>query len=172
MSLSWTVPPRLNHCSICWVLDAGEVLVEDGGDGLPNDLADDGVGSAHLALVLELDLAGDAGERGVDVADARDDGGLAVDEGAAFGVRDDELHGGDGQALRDAGALVDLFFFARGEGDLLDDLADVVGDLDGLDGVVVGGVGAGGPGLLLGDGDGFVDGLRGSGCGSRSRCGL
>ncbi len=84
---------------------------------------------------------------------------FAVNEGAAFGVGDDELHGGDGQALRDAGALVDLFVFARGEGDLLDDLADVVGYLDGLNGVVAG-VGACGPGFLLGDGDGVFDGLR------------
>ena len=32
-------------------------------------------------------------------------------------------------------------------------------DVDALDGVVIGGVAAGGPGLLLGDGDGFVKGL-------------
>ena len=57
----------------------GEVLVEDAGDAGADDLADDGVGAAHLAFVLELDLAGDAGERGVDVADARDDEGLAVE---------------------------------------------------------------------------------------------
>jgi hypothetical protein len=49
----------------------GEVAVEDVGDGGADDLADDGVGALHLAFVLELDLAGDAGERGVDVADPR-----------------------------------------------------------------------------------------------------
>ncbi len=64
----------------------GEVLVEDVGDRGADDLADDGVGAAHLAFVLELDLAGDAGERGVDVADAGDDEAFAVDQGAAFGV--------------------------------------------------------------------------------------
>ena len=64
----------------------GEVLVEDGGDGLADDLADDGVGSAHLAFVLEFDLAGDAGECGVDVADSWDGEGFAVEECAAFGV--------------------------------------------------------------------------------------
>ena len=130
MSLSWTVPPRLNHCSICWVLVSAKYLSKMAGDGLADDLADDGVGAAHLAFVFELDLAGDAGERGVDVADAGDDEGFAVEKSAAFGVGDDELHGADGQALRDAAALVDLLVFARGEGDLLDDLADVVRDLD------------------------------------------
>ncbi len=131
-----------------------------------DDLADDGVGAAHLAFVFELDLAADAGERGVDVADAGDDEGFVVEEGAAFGVGDDEFHGADGEALRDAAALVDFFVFAGGEGDLLDDLADVVGDFDrSMAGRV-------GPGFLRGDGDAFFDVSRGSGCGSRCRCGL
>ncbi len=108
----------------------GEVLVEDAGYAGADDLADDGVGAAHLAFVFELDLATDAGECGVDVADAGDGEGFAVEEGAAFGVRDDEFHGADRKALRDAAALVDLLIFAGGEGDLLDDLADVVGDFD------------------------------------------
>ena len=141
-------------------VQAGKVLVEGGGDGLPDDLADDGVGAAHLAFVLQFDLAGDAGQRGVDVADTRHDEGFAVNQGTAFGVRDDQLHGGDGQALRDAGTLVNLLVFARGEGDAFDDLADVVRNLDVLDGVVAGGVAAGGPGFLLGDGDAFADGFR------------
>jgi hypothetical protein len=38
--------------------------------------------------------------------------GFAVEQSPAFGVGDDELHGADGQALRDAAALVDLFVFA------------------------------------------------------------
>ena len=56
-------------------------------------------------------------------------------------------------------ALVDLLVFAGDEGDLLDDLADVVGDDDVLDGLVGGVVAARGPGFLLGDADGFVEGL-------------
>src|SRR5882757_5042000 len=59
-------------------VSAGEVLVEDAGYAGADDLADNGVGTAHLAFVLELDLAADAGERGVDVADAGDDQGLIV----------------------------------------------------------------------------------------------
>ena len=115
-----------------------------------DDLADDGVGAAHLAFVFEFDLAADAGESGVDVAYARDDEGFVVEQGAAFGVGDDEFHGADGEALRDAAALVDFLVFAGGEGDLLDDLADVVGDFD-LRGR------AGGPGLLRGDRDALFD---------------
>jgi len=49
-------------------------------------------------------------------------------------VGDDRLHGGDGEALGDAGSACRLFVFASGEGDLLDDLADVVGDLDAFGG--------------------------------------
>ena len=64
----------------------GEVLVEDVATDGADDLADDGVGAAHLAFVFELDLAGDAGERGVDVADAGDGEGFVVEQGAALGV--------------------------------------------------------------------------------------
>ncbi len=105
-----------------------EVLVEDILYAGADDLADDGVGSAHLAFVFEFDLAADAGESGVNVAYARHDEGLVVEQSAAFGVRDDELHGADGEALRYAATLVDFLVFTRGEGDLLDDLANVVGD--------------------------------------------
>ena len=108
----------------------GEVLVEDAGHAGADDLADDGVRAAHLAFVFELDLSADAGEGGVDVADAGDDECLFMHEGAALRVRDDEFHGADGEALGDAAALVDFLVFAGGEGDLLDDLTDVVGNFD------------------------------------------
>ncbi len=108
----------------------GEILVEDICDRCPDDLADDGVCAAHLAFVFEFHFSGDARERGVDVADAGDDEGLVVEEGAAFGVRDDEFQGGDGEALGAAAALVDFLVLACGEGDLFDDLADVVWDLE------------------------------------------
>src|ERR1700728_2151537 len=64
----------------------GEVGVVDVGDGLADELADDDVGTLHLAFVLELDLAGDAGEGGEDVADARDDERPAVDLATTFDV--------------------------------------------------------------------------------------
>ncbi len=108
----------------------GEVLVEDDSDGLADDLADDGVGAADFAFVFEFDLAGDTGERGVDVADAGDDEGFSVEESAALGIGEDELHCADGETLRDAAAFVDLLFFPGCEGNLLDDLADVVRDFD------------------------------------------
>ena len=65
-----------------------------------------------------------------------------------------------GKPLRDTGALVDLLVFACGEGDLLDDLADVMRDFDGCNRVIGGLVAAGGPRFLLGNRDGFVDRLR------------
>ena len=50
---------------------AGEVAVEDVADGRADDVAGDVVGAAQLAFVLELELAGDRRQRGVDVGDAR-----------------------------------------------------------------------------------------------------
>ena len=124
------MPPRLNHCSICCVLVVGEVAVVDLADGGADELANHRVRAAHLAFVFEFELAGDAGQRGVDVADARHGERFAVDERAPFGIRDDQFHGGDGQALADAAALVDFLVFARGEGDLLDDCAHIGRNLD------------------------------------------
>ena len=129
-SVRATVPPRLNHCSICWVLVSVKYWSENAGGGLADDLADDGVSTAHFAFVLEFDFAGDAGEGGEDVGDAGDGEGFVVQDRPALGIRDDEFHGGDGQALRDAGPLVDLLVVAGGEGDGFDDLRDVVGDVD------------------------------------------
>ena len=131
----------------------GEVPVENTLYAAADDLADDGVGTPHLAFVFEFDLAADAGQSGVDVANARDDEGLTVNQRSAFGVRDDEFHGADGETLRDAASFVYFFIFAGGEGDLFDDLADVVGDFD-LRG------GTGGPCLLRRDRDALLDVLR------------
>src|SRR6185437_3597363 len=140
-------------------VDAGEVGVEDAGDRLPDELAHDDVRAFELALVLELYFSGNARQCCKDVAYARHDERLIVQQSTALCVRDHELHGADRQALRDAGALVDFFLLTRNEGDLLDDLADVVRDVDALNLVVVRGVAARGPGLLLGDGDGLVERL-------------
>ena len=48
-------------------IGVGEVLVEDTGYAGADDLADDGIGSTHLAFVFQFDLAGDAGEGGDNV---------------------------------------------------------------------------------------------------------
>src|SRR5262249_60738717 len=85
-------------------------------------------GADLFALVFELDLAGDGRDRGVNVADARGDQGLAVKQGATLGVRRDTLHDGYRQALADAGAFIDAFVVARDERDLFDDFADGLGD--------------------------------------------
>ena len=107
-----------------------EVAAEDVAHGRPNDVARDVVGAAQLSLVLELELAGDRRQRGVDVGHARHDDLLAREERAALGVRDDVFEQRDGQALADAGSLVDLRVLARLKGDLLDDFADELRDLD------------------------------------------
>ena len=60
---------------------------------------------------------------------------------------------GDGQALAYAAALVDFLVFARGEGDLLDDLAHILREFRGRQLAL-------GPGLLRGDGDAFFERFR------------
>src|SRR5690606_5880711 len=114
----------------------------------------DGLRALLLALVDELDLAGDGGLDGGEVAEADGGFGLAVEEGAALGGGEEGFEGGAGEAGGDAGLLVDVFRGAGLEGDLLDDLAEVVGEVDGdLAAAVL-------PGLLLRDLDADLDGLR------------
>ena len=114
----------------CAQVRAGEVAGEDVADRGPDDVARDVVGAAQLALVLQLELAGDRRQRGVDVGHARHGELLAGDQRPALGVRDDVLEQRDRQPLADAGPLVDLLVLARLEGDLLDDLADELGHLE------------------------------------------
>ena len=94
-----------------------------------NQLAAYVIGALHLAFVFEFELAGDGGQRGVDVADARDDYVLLMRERAALGVGDHVFHRGDGQTLAYAGTLVDFLVFARDEGDALDDFLHIVREL-------------------------------------------
>ena len=72
-------------------VDAVEHAGEDGADRRADQVARDLLGAAQLALVLELELAGDRRQRRVDVGDARHDERLAVGERAPLGVGDDEL---------------------------------------------------------------------------------
>jgi hypothetical protein len=105
-----------------------------------------------LAFVFQLHFSGDAGKRRVDIAHAGADEVFAVKQRSALRVGDDEVQGGDGEPLGDAGALVDLLVFAGDEGDTLDDLSDPRSDL-GPEGAAVA------PAFLFGDGDGFLNGL-------------
>ena len=73
--------------------------------------------------------------------------------GAAFGVGDDILHTGNGEALADARTLVNLLVLAGGEGDSFDDLANVLWDHE-LVAIPRR------PGFLRCDGDAFFDGGR------------
>src|SRR5215813_11831498 len=109
-------------------IDSGEARAEDFAAGFTDQVARDSFGPDLFALVFELDLAGDGRDRGVNVADARGDQGLAVKQGAALGVRRDALHDGYRQALADAGAFIDAFVLARDERDLFDDFADGLRD--------------------------------------------
>src|ERR1035437_4366193 len=132
-------------------INALEVLVEDLADGAADEIAGDGIAAFQLALVFQFQFAGDGGEGGVDVGDARDGGIVPAAEGAALGVRDHVFEDGDGEALADAGALVDALVLAGEEGQLFDHAADVIrhADLDGR--------GAAEPGFLLGDGDALFE---------------
>ena len=104
-------------------VDAFEVLVVDLADGGADEFAGHGVAALEFAFVFEFELAGDGGQGGVDVDDARHGGIVLAPQGAALGVRDHVFEHRDGQALADAGALVDALVLAGEEGDLLDDSA-------------------------------------------------
>src|SRR5471032_1080955 len=106
-----------------------EASREDRADGGADEVAGDLLGAAQLALVLELELAGDRRQRRIEVRHARDDERFAAGERAPLRVRDDELERRDRQPLADARPLVDLPVAARPERELLDDLADVLGNL-------------------------------------------
>src|SRR5713101_4946956 len=99
-------------------------------DGGTNQVARDLFRAPKLAFILELVLAGDRRQRGVDVGDAQYHERLAMRQRAALGIRDDELERADRKPLADAGSLVDLAIGPRLERDLFDDFADVGRDLD------------------------------------------
>ncbi len=91
-----------------------------------------------------------AGQRGVDVADARHYDLFFIANCAPLGIRDHVFHGGDRKALAHAGALVDLLVFARGKGYALDHFLHIVREMQG---VTV----AARPGFLRCDRDTFFD---------------
>ncbi len=95
----------------------------------------------------------------VDVADAGHYQFLVVAEGAALGVRDYVLQGGDRQALTDAAALVDFLVSAGSESDALDHFLNIGGQVHGLRFArsAAAGRSSAGPGFLRGDGDALID---------------
>src|ERR1035438_7542569 len=131
-------------------IDALEVLVVDLADGSADQIAGHGIAAFELALVFQFELAGDGGERGVNVGDARHGGIVPALQGAALGVGYHVFEHGNGEALADAGALVDALVFARQEGQLFHHAADVIGhaDFDGRRPIE--------PGFLLRDGDALL----------------
>ena len=129
-SLSGSDPPRSNHSTTVRVSTPSKMPVKTDADGRSDEIARNLLRAAQLAFVFELELAGDRRQRRIHVGDARHDDVLALRERAALGVGDDELERRDRQPLADARPLVDLAIRARLEGDLLDHLAHVVGDLD------------------------------------------
>ena len=103
---------------------------EDVADGRMNQIARHLLGASQLAFVLELELAGDRGQRCVHVGHARHHHLLAVLQRAPLRVRDHQFERADRQPLADARALVDLTLAARLERNLLHDLAHVRRDVD------------------------------------------
>src|SRR5213083_1504200 len=74
--------------------------------GAADQLLGDRLRPLQLALVLQLQLAGDRRQRGVHVRHPWHHGLFLGDDGAPLGVGDDVLEHGDRQALRYAAALV------------------------------------------------------------------
>src|SRR5215469_8904606 len=132
-------------------VDFGEVLRKNAADGGADEFTGDDLGTFELAFILKLHFASDGRQGGVKIGDAGDDVCFPGADGVLLGAADHAFKSADGQALADAGAAVHALVFAGLEGDLLDDFAKILRDLDFDAGV------AGGPGLLGSDGDAFVD---------------
>src|SRR3989454_10071417 len=84
----------------------------------------------QLALVLELELTGDGGQRGVDVRDAGDHRLFLGGDGASLGVRHDVLEHADREPLRYTRTAVHPLVLACLEGDPLDQLGHEVRQLE------------------------------------------
>ena len=97
---------------------------ERGVGSAPNQLPGNDVSADQLALVFQLELAGNGGKRGIDVGNSGYDLGFTGDQRAALRVGDDILQHADRETLRHTGPAVDAFVSARLEGNALDDLGD------------------------------------------------
>ena len=90
-SPSGSEPPRSNHSTTGRVSAPSNMPVNTRADRGADQIARDLFGAAQLAFILQLELAGDRRQRGVQVGDPRHDERFAVGERAALGVRDHEL---------------------------------------------------------------------------------
>src|SRR5208282_1750313 len=131
---------------------AAKVTFENASDGAADQFAGYGVCAAEFALVFEFDFSGDGRHGGVEIGHAGHRGALVQTHGALLGVAGHAFGHGNGQALADAGTFVHALVFARQESDLLDDLAEVLGNFEGNLPAPLG------PGLLLRDAQAFLDG--------------
>src|SRR5690242_3463157 len=76
-----------------------------------NQLARDGVAALELALVLQLELAGNRGQRRVNIHHPRNGDRVADRQRPPLGVRNYVFQHRNRQALADSGALVDALVF-------------------------------------------------------------
>ncbi len=117
VSSSLRLPPKSNHCTI-WrdILpfeDAGVHFAHREADQFPSH----GVAAFEFAFVFEFDLAGDRGQRSVDIEDARDGTASSPRPGPARSALEMTFSRTEmGSRCADAGALVDALVIACGEG--------------------------------------------------------
>src|SRR5437867_658046 len=133
-----------------------ETLPEHHLDGLSNQIARYAFGALQFPFVFQLELSGDGWNSGVDIRNARHDGGIARDDSAALGVAHCIFQTRNRQTLAHARPFVDTLISASLECDALHNLFDKRRDS---------GVGAlptiaRQPRLLLGDGDAYVQTAR------------
>src|SRR5690242_15409990 len=132
-------------------IHVSKMLAENAANGGANQLARDCVRAFQFAFVFEFELAGDGGQRRVDIGNTGDGAFFSRAGGALFSAAHDAFENGDGKALADAGALVHALVFARLEGDFFDKLAEIARNVDFASGI------ARSPSLLGGDGHAFFD---------------
>src|SRR5690606_34381134 len=107
------IEPFNDAAGVCAVEHAAEDDTDRGADQVARHL----LGSAQFALVLELELARNRGEGGIEIGDPRYGQRLTIDEGASLRIRNHQLERRDGKPLTHSRALVDLSIGSRLEGD-------------------------------------------------------
>src|SRR5438105_8271615 len=101
-----------------------EKRIEGAGNGRANQLTSNIFRSPNLALIFQLEFAGNGRHAGVNVSHSWNDILLRVSRCALLSVGNHVLQTTDGQALAHAGALVNFFVLAGDDGDSLNHFAD------------------------------------------------